>query len=590
MTEQKMRLRFAPSPTGALHIGGVRTALYDYLLAKKHGGDFILRIEDTDQTRFVPGAEEYIIEALKWCGIVPNEGQGFGGDYGPYRQSERKEIYEKHVNKLLSKGHAYFAFDTAEELDAMRAQVRSEGKHVFQYDASIRMQMKNSLSLSTAEVEKLLESGVPYTVRLKVPENEEVTVDDIIRGQVTFKTRELDDKVLMKSDGLPTYHLANVVDDHLMKITHVIRGEEWLPSTGHHILMYQFFEWTDSMPQFAHLPLILKPSPDSYITKANKVSLAERLVDEFFQKNNEVNQSYRGDALAFLSQIFQDKKNVVAKLKISKKDDENKRALKTFLKSNLSGKLSKRDGDRLGFPVFPLSWVGDTEGDSFIGFREMGFDKNAMNNFLVFLGWNPGTEQELFSMEEMIEAFSLERVGKSGAKFDYDKACWFNQQYLINGDDTAIAEKLQPLVAAQGWEVSDDFLTKVAGMMKERVHFTNEIVETGYYFFEPVKVYDEKTIQKRWNPDRRTQMNELVDVLKNSDSFDAVILEQGVKDFMEKNELGFGQVFPILRIALTGTMKGPSVFELIELLGKEEVVNRMNTAYEYFDDVKAKVS
>ena len=589
MTEQKMRLRFAPSPTGALHIGGVRTALYDYLLAKKHGGDFILRIEDTDQTRFVPGAEEYIIEALKWCGIEPNEGQGFGGDYGPYRQSERKEIYEKHVNKLLTKGHAYFAFDTAEELDAAREKVKAEGKHVFQYDASIRMQMKNSLSLSTTEVEKLLESNVPYTVRLKVPANETVTVNDIIRGEVTFKTRELDDKVLMKSDGLPTYHLANVVDDHLMKITHVIRGEEWLPSTGHHILMYQYFEWTDTMPQFAHLPLILKPSPDSYITKENKNALAERLVTEFYDKNEDANEGYRNTAIEFVKQIFQDKKNVIAKLKIAKKDDDDKRALKEFLKSNLSGKLSKRDGDRLGFPVFPLSWQGDTEKDSFIGFKEMGFDSKAMNNFLVFLGWNPGTEQELFSMEEMIEAFSLERVGKSGAKFDYDKACWFNQQYLINGNDQAIAQQLRPMVDAKGWEVSDDFLAKVAGMMKERVHFTNEIIDSGYYFFEPVKIYDEKTIGKRWKPENRPQMNALVDLLKNADSFDAVTLENGVKDFMEKNELGFGDVFPILRLALTGTMKGPAVFELIELLGKEEVLNRMNTAYEYFDKVKAQL-
>jgi len=505
----KMRLRFAPSPTGALHIGGVRTALYDYLLAKKHGGTFVLRIEDTDQKRYVEGAEEYIIEALKWCGMEPDEGPGFGGEYGPYRQSERKDIYQKYMQQLLDAGHAYYAFDTAEDLDAMREKVKAEGKHSFQYDASTRMQMKNSLSLPEEDVKALLENGTSYTIRFKMPENQTVTVNDLIREEVTFNTNELDDKVLMKSDGLPTYHMANIVDDHLMKITHVIRGEEWLPSTGLHVLMYQAFGWEDTMPQFAHLPLILKP--------------------------------------------------------------------------NGKGKLSKRDGKKFGFPVFPLSWNAETEEESFVGFKEMGFDPAAVNNFLAFLGWNPGTEQEIFSMEQLVRDFSLERVGKSGARFDYEKARWFNQQYLMNKDNHVLAGQLDDLLSAKGIGAHEDFLVKVADLMKERVHFVTEILEDGYYFFEPVRNYHEKTVRKRWKPEKREKMNDLFEMVKNIDSFEAITIERGIKDFMEKHELGFGDILPILRLAVSGTMKGPSVFEIMALLGQAEVVKRMEVAYAYFD-------
>ena len=584
----KMRLRFAPSPTGALHIGGVRTALYDYLLAKKHGGTFILRIEDTDQKRYVEGAEEYIINALKWCGLEPDEGPGIGGEHGPYRQSERREIYQKYIKVLLDGGHAYFAFDTAEDLDAMREKVKAEGKHTFQYDASTRMQMKNSLSLPEDEVKVLLENGTPYTIRFKMPDNETVTINDLIREEVTFSTNELDDKVLMKSDGLPTYHMANIVDDHLMEITHVIRGEEWLPSTGLHVLMYRAFGWEDTMPQFAHLPLILKPAPSTYINKRTKEEFAEKFSSEFVRSDD----SYikMEEVKKITQMVFNNPKDIQSQLKIGKKDDEKKRNVKGFLKSAMYGKLSKRDGDRLGFPVFPLSWNGKTGGDSFVGFKEIGFNADAVNNFLVFLGWNPGTEQEIFSMKEMIDAFSLERVGKSGAKFDYEKARWFNQQYLMKNDNSTIADELSLLLSEKGIGANEEFLQGIAGMMKERVHFLPEILEDGYYFFEPVKSYDDHTIQKRWKPEQKDKMDSLANLIKEITSFDAATIETSVKQFMEDNELGFGDVLPILRLAVSGTTKGPSVFDIMALLGQDEVVNRMKIAYNYFDKVKEKVN
>ena len=508
----KMRLRFAPSPTGALHIGGIRTALYDYLLAKKHGGTFVLRIEDTDQKRYVEGAEQYIIDALKWCGIEPDEGPGIGGDYGPYRQSERKDIYQKYVQQLLDDGHAYYAFDTAEELEAMREKAKAAGKHNFQYDASTRGEMRNSLSLSEAEVKDLLEKETPHTVRFKMPKGKKVKVQDLIREEVTFSTDELDDKVLMKSGGLPTYHLANIVDDHLMEITHVIRGEEWLPSTGLHVLMYEAFGWTDSMPQFAHLPLILKP--------------------------------------------------------------------------NGKGKLSKRDGKKFGFPVFPLSWNAETAEESFVGFREIGFDADAVNNFLLFLGWNPGTEQEIFSKQEMIDAFSLERVNKSGARFDYDKARWFNQQYLVNKSDKEIAEEIHRLLSEKGMAANGEYLEGVAKLMKERVYFIPEILEQGDYFFNPVKNYEEKIIRKKWKPELREKMDEFAEVVKQTSPFDAATLETTVKAFMEENSLGFGDLFPVLRVAVSGTTKGPDIFGVMSLLGYQQVAERIDTAYAYFDEVK----
>lgn len=579
----KMRVRFAPSPTGALHIGGVRTALYDYLLAKKHGGTFVLRIEDTDQKRYVEGAEDYIVNALKWCGLEPDEGPGIGGDYGPYRQSERKDIYQKYMQQLLDDGHAYYAFDTAEELDAMREKVKAEGKHSFQYDASTRMMMRNSLSLSEEEVKALIDNGTPYTIRFKMPENQTVTVNDLIREEVTFQTNELDDKVLMKSGGLPTYHLANIVDDHLMKITHVIRGEEWLPSTGLHVMMYRCFGWEDSMPQFAHLPLILKPAPGTYITKKTKEKFTESFSAEFM-KATDLEMSLE-DVRKIVQQVFSNPKDIQGQLKIGKNDDGKKKAVKEFLKNAMFGKLSKRDGDRLGFPVFPLSWEGKTEADSFVGFKEIGFDANAVNNFLVFLGWNPGTEQEIFSKKEMISAFSLERVGKSGAKFDYEKARWFNQQYLMNKDDEKIAVELAGLLSKKGIGAPAAFLEKVAAMMKERVHFIPEILDKAYYLFEPIASYDDKTIQKRWKPENRDKMNVLAETIKNILSFDSETIESTVKQFMEEQELGFGEVLPILRLAVSGTTMGPSVFDIMALLGHEETVNRMVDSYKYFDQV-----
>lgn len=507
-----VRVRFAPSPTGALHIGGVRTALYNYLLAKKTGGTFILRIEDTDQTRYVPGAEDYIVDALKWCGIFPTEGPGIGGDYGPYRQSERKAMYGQYAQQLVEGGNAYYAFDTADELSSMRAEYESR-KETFRYDSSTRDQLKNSLTLSEEEVKTRLASGDPYTIRLKIPRDEEVQFEDLVRGTVTFNSNEVDDKIMLKGDGMPTYHLANIVDDHFMKISHVIRGEEWLSSTPHHVYLYRFLGWEDTMPKFAHLPLILKPTG--------------------------------------------------------------------------KGKLGKRDGAKFGFPVFPLSWKGATAEDSFEGFKEFGFDPKAVLNFLAFLGWNPGTEQEIFSLEELADAFSIERIGKSGAKFDYEKAKWYNQQYLMAKSGEELATMVRPSVEAKGYEVTDDYLAKVCEMMKERVGLIPEFVENGYYFFEGVRDYDEKTIRKRWKPERQDAFDALAQLINDASPFDASTIEATVKGFMAETGMGFGDVLPILRIATSGTMKGPSVFDMIALLGKEEVANRLKKAYAFFNEVKS---
>ena len=506
-----IRVRFAPSPTGALHIGGVRTALYNYLLAKKHKGTFILRVEDTDQTRYVPGAEDYILEALAWSGITPDEGPRQGGDYGPYRQSERKDLYGKYAKQLVEAGHAYYAFDTGEELSAIRSEMEAK-KEVFRYDNVTRKKLNNSLNMTDEAITERINSGEPYTIRLKIPRDESITVNDLIRGEVTFQSNELDDKIILKGDGMPTYHLANIVDDHLMEISHVIRGEEWLPSTAHHLYLYRFLGWDSTQPKFAHLPLILKPSG--------------------------------------------------------------------------KGKLSKRDGAKLGIPVFPLAWNGETEEDSFNGFREFGFDPNAANNFLAFLGWNPGTEQEIFSLEDLIQNFSLERVGKSGARFDFDKALWFNQQYLIQMKDEVLGEKLVSLAKTKGYSASEDKLRRVAGLMKERVHLIPEILEQGYYFFEPVKSYEEKMIRKKWKPERAELFESLNADFNALESFVATEIEATAKVFMAKNELGFGDVLPILRIGWCGTMKGPSIFDVAELLGKEESVARLTTAIDEFNKIK----
>ena len=507
MTE--IRVRFAPSPTGALHIGGVRTALYNYLLAKKTGGTFIIRIEDTDQTRYVPGAEDYIMESLRWCGLLPDEGPGIGGEYGPYRQSERKEkgLYQKYAQQLIEDGNAYYAFDTAEELTAIRSKYEAE-KKTFKYSSATRMNMTNSLTISEEETKKRIESGEPYTIRLKVPSDEVVIVNDLIRGEVSFQSNELDDKIMLKSDGMPTYHMANIVDDHLMKISHVIRGEEWLPSTAHHVLLYRYLGWENEMPKFAHLPLILKPTG--------------------------------------------------------------------------KGKLSKRDGDKLGIPVFPLSWDGATPEDSFRGFREFGFLPEAVNNFLAFLGWNPGTEQEIFSLEELCEAFSLDRIGKSGARFDFEKAKWYNQQYIMATADEKLAALIQPMLIEKGYDVDNEYVAAFCGLMKERVSLLTDFVETGYYFFEGVKSYDEKNVRKRWKTERRQQFEYLGNLIAEIENFTAENIEKVVKGFIEESGLKFGEVFPMLRIALAGTMSGPDLFKMMSLLGKELSVKGLGKAFSLF--------
>lgn len=508
-----IRVRFAPSPTGALHIGGIRTALYNYLFAKKHGGTFLLRIEDTDQGRYVAGAEEYIIEALGWCGIMPTEGQGLGGPHAPYRQSERKQIYQKHALELIANGHAYYAFDTPEELDAKRSEAAAAGNHNFKYDAVIRQGMKTSLNIAADDVQRRLDAGEDYVIRLKVPENEVITFTDMVRGEVSFATSELDDKVLMKSDGMPTYHLANIVDDHLMEITHVIRGEEWLPSTGHHVLLYRAFGWESTMPQFAHLPLILKPDG--------------------------------------------------------------------------KGKLSKRDGAKFNMPVFPLGWDAEVVEERFRGFREFGFLPEATVNFLAFLGWNPGTEQEIFNLEELCDAFSIEKIGKSGARFDYEKAKWFNQQYLHAAEDSELVKLVRPLTDAKGYEVSEEYLTKVCHLMKGRATFLSDIVEQAPFLFGEVQTFDKENIAKRWKLESRPVFEALSDHLRAQPEFAAVPLEEAVKAFMVERSMKPGEVMPILRLALAGTMQGPGVYEMMELFGRDETFERLKRAFDYFDNANA---
>lgn len=509
MTEQrKVRVRFAPSPTGPLHMGGVRTALYNYLFAKKNNGDFLLRIEDTDQNRYVKGAEDYIRESLEWCGIIPDEGQGYGGDLGPYRQSERKELgfYKEHAEKLVADGKAYYAFDTAEELEKMREDLKKAGVAAPQYNAISRGRMKNALTLPADEVQQRIESGEPYVIRVKIPRNEEVKFEDVIRGWVMVHSSNLDDKVLFKSDGMPTYHLANIIDDYMMGITHVIRGEEWLPSAPLHVLLYEYLGFADKMPSFAHLPLLLKP-------------------------------------------------------------DGN-------------GKLSKRDGDRLGFPVFPLEWKDPETNEVSSGYREKGYFPEAFINILSLLGWNPGTNQEVFSMQELINSFSLERVGKAGAKYDPEKARWFNQQYLKEKDNLTIAKALLERTDLQesAREKGESYLAEVCGLMKERAVFLKDIPIEGYYLFEAPNSYDEKTIQKKWKDDTSELMNEWKSILASisEKEFTSEKVEAELKAFIEAKEVGFGAVLPPFRLLLSGTGMGPSIFAIAELLGQEECVKRMS--------------
>ena len=502
MSERKVRVRFAPSPTGPLHIGGVRTALYNYLFARQHGGDLVFRIEDTDSHRFVPGAEEYIIESFRWLGIKFDEGVSFGGNHGPYRQSERRAIYKKYVDQLLADGKAYIAFDTPEQLEAKRAAVQN-----FQYDARTRQEMTNSLTLPKEEVERRIVDGEQYVVRFKVEPGIEVHVNDMIRGDVKIKSDILDDKVLYKSaDELPTYHLANIVDDHLMEITHVIRGEEWLPSAPLHVLLYRAFGWEDTMPTFAHLPLLLKP--------------------------------------------------------------EGK------------GKLSKRDGDRLGFPVFPLEWHDPKTGDISSGYRESGYFPEAVVNFLALLGWNPGTEQELFSLDELVEQFDIHKCSKSGAKFDYQKGMWFNHEYILRKSNEEIARLFAPIVANNGVDESMERITKVVSMMKDRVSFVKELWPLCSFFFIAPLEYDEKTVKKRWKADSAKVMTELAEVLEGIDDFSVEGQEPIVMKWVEEKGYKLGDVMNAFRLALVGIGKGPGMFDISAFLGKEETLARLRKAVE----------
>ena len=502
MSYRKVRVRFAPSPTGPLHIGGVRTALYNYLFARQHGGDLVFRIEDTDSHRFVPGAEDYIIESFRWLGIKFDEGVSFGGNHGPYRQSERRAIYKKYVDQLLADGKAYIAFDTPEQLEAKRAEIQN-----FQYDAKTRMQMTNSLTLPKEEVERRINDGEQYVVRFMVEPGIEVHVDDMIRGDVKIKSDILDDKVLYKSaDELPTYHLANIVDDHLMEITHVIRGEEWLPSAPLHVLLYRAFGWEDTMPTFAHLPLLLKP--------------------------------------------------------------EGK------------GKLSKRDGDRLGFPVFPLEWHDPKTGDISSGYRESGYFPEAVVNFLALLGWNPGTEQEMFSLDELVEQFDIHKCSKSGAKFDYQKGIWFNHEYILRKSNEEIADLFAPIVANNGVDESMERITQVVAMMKDRVSFVKELWPLCSFFFIAPTEYDQKTVKKRWKEDSAKVMGELAEVLNGIDDFSIEGQEPVVMKWVEDKGYKLGDVMNAFRLALVGIGKGPGMFDISAFLGKEETIKRLQRAIE----------
>jgi glutamyl-tRNA synthetase len=501
--ERRVRVRFAPSPTGPLHMGGVRTALFNYLFAKKQGGDFLLRIEDTDQTRYVPGAEDYIIESLKWCGLIPDEGVGFGGEYGPYRQSERKVMYKQYADYLIDNGFAYYAFDTAEELDVLRKEAEAN-KQVFSYDLHTRNRLTNSLTLSSEEVAARLQSGEHYVIRFKMPENRDIVEDDLIRGRVSFNTNQLDDKVLFKSDGMPTYHLANVVDDYLMKITHVIRGEEWLPSMPLHILLYESLGWADTRPRFSHLPLILKP--------------------------------------------------------------EGK------------GKLSKRDGDKMGFPVFPLLWKDPESGEFSRGYREDGYFPEAFINMLAFLGWSPGTEQEFFSMDELIESFDLSRVVKSGARFDPEKAKWFNRHYLQQKSAKELAGLFKPELVSKGIVVDDDKLEVIVSKIKDRCEFVKDLWSQSSYFFVAPESYDEKTVKSRWKADTGEKLLAISAFLETIEEWKAESIKELFSAFMTSKEWGFGAVMVPIRLALVGASTGPDLFEILELVGKPESIGRIRKA------------
>ncbi|GAB6394110.1 MAG: glutamate--tRNA ligase [Bacteroidales bacterium] len=502
MSGRKVRVRFAPSPTGPLHIGGIRTALYNWLFAKQRGGDLILRIEDTDSRRFVSGAEAYIVEAFEWLGITFDESPALGGRFAPYRQSERKHIYKEYADKLLEKGFAYYAFDTPAALEAKRKETPN-----FQYDASVRMQMRNSLTLPEAEWKRLIDNGEKYVVRIKIEPDKAVCVNDLIRGEVTFNASALDDKVLFKSaDGLPTYHLANVVDDRLMEITHVIRGEEWLPSAPLHVLLYRCFGWTDAMPQFAHLPLLLKPEGN--------------------------------------------------------------------------GKLSKRDGDRLGFPVFPLAWKDPATGEFASGYRESGYLPEAVVNFLALLGWNPGNDREMMSREEMVRLFDFSHCSKSGAKFDFEKAKWFNHQYIREKSNAEVAALFMPVLKEHGVLCEAAYVERVVGLTKERVDFVRDLWEQAAFFFIAPASYDEQTVKKRWKEDSAACLAGLADLLRSCNLSDAAGTEDAVKVWMESKGYHSGNIMNVLRLALVGEGKGPRIFDITAALGKDETIRRIRRAIE----------
>lgn len=506
MNQANVRVRFAPSPTGPLHMGGVRTALYNYLFAKKHNGTMILRIEDTDQARFVPGAEEYIIESLKWCGISFDEGVHIGGPYAPYRQSERKEIYHEYARQLLRSGYAYYAFDTPQELEARRKEAEISKSPPFQYDVKTRLSLRNSLALEPSEVEKLLIKNAPYVIRIKIPENETIVLNDLIRGHVEVESNLLDDKVLFKSDGMPTYHLANVVDDYLMKITHVIRGEEWLPSAPLHVLLYRFFGWQKAMPEFAHLPLLLKPDG--------------------------------------------------------------------------KGKLSKRDGDRLGFPVFPLQWKDPFSAEISSGYRESGYLPEAFVNILAMLGWNPGTAQEIFSMKQLIEAFSLERVSKSGAKFDADKARWYNHHFIQATDDKELCRLLKPFILARGFQIEDEKIVSLLPLIKDRANLIPDLWDQMAYFFIRPDTYDEDLIRKRWKPETSPTLLEIADLIEKNNKSTASEISVIVKSYIESQGLNPGAIMLPLRVSLVGSAMGPDLFVIMEKLGSKETSERIRWAVE----------
>ena len=506
--DKKIRVRFAPSPTGPLHIGGVRTALFNYLFAKKHKGTFILRIEDTDRTRFVEGAEKYINESLNWCGITPDEGVKQGGEYEPYRQSERKDLYKKYALQLVNEGKAYYAFDTAEELDAMRERLSEQGSSVRHYNAVTRGEMKNSFTLSEDELQKKLQSDEPYVIRFNMPAERTVEMTDIVRGTVKVNTKELDDKVLFKSDGLPTYHLANVTDDYHMKISHVIRGEEWLPSLPLHYLLYESLGWKDAMPEFAHLPLLLKP--------------------------------------------------------------------------NGKGKLSKRDGEKMGFPVFPLEWKDPKSGETSAGFREDGYLPEAFLNLMALLGWNPGTDKEIFSLDELIENFDLNRVSKGGAKFSPDKAKWFNEEYLKKYNTSELAELYMPLFEKRGMKVEKDYLIKVLEQMHERITLLPDLFKEAEFFFKTPEEYNPKVVKKRWKADTPKHLEAMAEALSkiSEDNFNSENTEKTVKQYIESNELGFGAILNPVRLVLTGTGGGPHLFDIMEMIGKKETLLRIEKGTE----------